>query len=229
MFDMKLSVCSAIDKLLEGGLESGCITNFYGPSASGKSNIAFVATASALASGKKVLFVDTEGGFSIERLQQVCNGTSPLISDKIILLEPKDWNEQKEAIKKLEALKEGVGLIVVDSITALWRLTVSDQNAQTVNNELAYQLSLLSKIAREQNIPVLITNQVYSDIETGKIELSSKNIVKWWSKNLIELMHAGRTGCRIAIIKRARSLPEDKRVEFEICNDGLKEVKFRIF
>ncbi|MBU3958144.1 MAG: DNA repair and recombination protein RadB [Nanoarchaeota archaeon] len=226
---MKLSVCPAIDKLLEGGLECGCITNFYGPSASGKSNIAFVAAASALASGKKVLFIDTEGGFSVERLRQVCNGVSQMISDKIILLEPKDWSEQKEAIKKLEALKEDAGLIVVDSITALWRLTVSDQNAQTVNNELAYQLSLLSKIAREQNIPVLITNQVYTDIDSGRIELSSKNIVKWWSKNLIELMHAGRTGCRIAIIKRARSLPEDKRIEFEICGDGLKEVKFRIF
>ncbi len=226
---MKLPVCPVIDKLLDGGIESGCITNFYGPSASGKSNIAFSAAASALASGKKVLFVDTEGGFSVERLHQICNGTSQMIGEKIILLEPKDWSEQKEAVKKLEALKEGVGLIVVDSITALWRLTVNDQNAQTVNNELALQLSILSKMAREQNIPVLITNQVYSDIETGKIELSSKNIVKWWSKNLVELMHAGRTGCRIAIIKRARSLPEDKKIEFEICNEGLKEVKFRIF
>lgn len=226
---MKLPVCPAIDKLLDGGIESGCITNFYGPSASGKSNIAFVATASALAAGKKVLFVDTEGGFSLERLNQVCNGTSPLISEKIILLEPKDWEEQKQAIKKIEALKDGVGLIVVDSITALWRLAVNDNNAQTVNNELASQLSVLSKTARERNIPVLITNQVYTDIDSGKIELSSRSIVKWWSKNLVELMHAGRSGCRIAIIKRARSLPEDKRIEFEICNEGLKEVKFRIF
>ncbi len=226
---MKLPICAVIDKLLDGGVESGCITNFYGPSASGKSNIAFVACASALAAGKKVLFVDTEGGFSLERLHQVCNGASSLIGEKIILLEPKDWEEQKEAVKKIESLKEGVGLIVVDSITALWRLTVNDGNAQAVNNELAFQLSLLSKIARDQNIPVLITNQVYTDIESGKIEVSSKNIVKWWSKNLVELMHAGRTGCRIAIIKRARSLPEDKRIEFEICNDGLKEVKFRIF
>ncbi len=226
---MKLSICAAIDKLLDGGIEGGCITNFYGPSASGKSNIAFVATASALSSGKKVLFVDTEGGFSVERLAQVCNGVSQMIGENIILLEPKNWEEQKEAIKKIEALKSGIGLVVVDSITALWRLTVNDQNAQTVNNELACQLSMLSKIAREQNIPVLITNQVYTDIDSGKIELSSKNIVKWWSKNLIELMHAGRSGCRIAIIKRARSLPEDKKIEFEICNEGLKEVKFRIF
>ncbi len=226
---MKLPVCPVIDKLLEGGIESGCITNFYGPSASGKSNIAFVATASALAQGKKVLFVDTEGGFSIERLHQVCNGVSQMIGENIILIEPKNWEEQKEAVKKIETLKSGIGLIVVDSITALWRLAVNDNNAQSVNNELALQLSILSKIAREQNIPVLITNQVYTDIDSGKIELSSRSIVKWWSKNLVELMHAGRSGCRIAIIKRARSLPEDKRIEFEICNEGLKEVKFRIF
>lgn len=226
---MKFPICPAIDKLLDGGLESGCITNFYGPSASGKSNIAFAACASALAAGKKVLFIDTEGGFSLERLRQICNGTSQAIGEKIILLEPKSWEEQKDAIKKMESLKEGAGLIIIDSITALWRLAVNDSNAGAVNNELALQLSILSKLARELNIPVLITNQVYTDIDSGKIELSSRSIVKWWSKNLVELMHAGRTGCRIAIIKRARSLPEDKRIEFEICSDGLKEVKFRIF
>lgn len=224
----KLSVCAPIDKLLEGGLESGCITNFYGPPASGKSQVCFCAAISAISNGKKVLFVDTEGGFSEERLSQISCGSL----EKIILLEPKEWEEQKEAIRKIEKIckAEPVGLIVIDSIVALWRLAITEQNAQEVNRELATELSILSKIGREFNIPVLITNQVYADIDSGKIELSSKNIVKWWSKNLIELMHAGRTGCRIARIVKARSLPEDKQVEFQIAQDGIKEVsKLRLF
>lgn len=224
---MKLPVATPIDKLLDGGLEHGCITNFYGPPASGKTNIALLACASALSNGKKVLFIDTEGGFSQERFQQI-NGSQ---SDKIILLEPKNWGEQKETIRKIEAIckKESVGLVVVDSVVALWRLAVTEQNATEVNRELATQLSLLSKIAREQRLPVLITNQVYADIETGKIEMSSRNIVKWWSKNLVELIHSGRSNCRIARIARARALPEDRQVEFEITQSGIKEVKFRLF
>lgn len=227
---MKLPVCPPIDKLLNGGLEHGCITNFYGPAASGKTNVAKCALVSAVDRGKKVIYMDTEGGFSAERLEQM-TGSARKYTDSVILLEPKTWEEQAKTIRKLQVLskKESIGLIIVDSIVALWRVTIDDSNHQTVNKELATQLSVLSKLARENDIPVLITNQVYSEPETGKIELSGRNIVKWWSKNLVELMLSGRTSCRIARIVRARSIPEDKQVEFEICNQGLKSVGFRIF
>jgi len=180
---MKLSFSAPIDKLLEGGLESGCITNFYGPSATGKTNICLAAIAAA-AKNKKVIYIDTEGGFSLDRFEQICNGTSEKLLEKIIILEPKDWAEQIENFSKLEKIcaKEDIGLIVVDSVVALWRISITEANATEINRQLATQLSMLSKLAREKNIPVLITNQVYSDIETGKIELSSRNIVKWWSK-----------------------------------------------
>jgi len=227
---MKLPICPPIDRLLEGGIESGVITNFYGPAATGKTNIAKCAVVSAVNAGKKVIYVDTEGGFSVERLEQM---TSPgkKYTDRIMLLEPKTWQEQGNAIRKLQVLcrKESIGLVVVDSIVALWRVTIDDTNHVSVNKELATQLSILSKIARENDIPVLLTNQVYSEPETGKIEMSGRNIVKWWSKNIVELMHAGRTSCRIARISRARSLPEDKTVEFLICDKGLKDAGFRIF
>ncbi len=228
---MRLPFCVPIDKLLTGGLESGCVTNFYGPSGTGKSNIALSAAIAAVKSGKKVAFVDTEGSFSAERLGQMTNGTAKTVTDNMILLEPKDWESQKETIRKLEKIcaKENVGLVVVDSIAALWRITVTDANATEVNRELATQLSVLANIARNRDIPVLITNQVYADITTGKIEMSARNIVKWWSKNIIELSHAGRTGCRLAMIKKARSLPEDKEVQFEIVEDGLREPRFRLF
>jgi DNA repair protein RadB len=227
---MKLPVCPPIDKLLDGGLEYGCITNFYGPAASGKTNIAKCAVVSAINGGKKVVYVDTEGGFSVERLEQL-TGAGKKYTDRIVLLEPKTWQEQGNTIRKLQVLckKEPIGLIVVDSIVALWRVTIDDTNHVLVNKELATQLSILSKIARENNIPILLTNQVYSEPETGKIEMSGRNIVKWWSKNIVELMHAGRTSCRIARISRARSLPEDKTVEFEIYAKGLKDAGFRIF
>lgn len=227
---MKLSVCPPIDRLLDGGLESGVITNFYGPAASGKTNVAKCAVVSAVNAGKKVVYIDTEGGFSAERLEQV-GGSAKKYTDNMILLEPKTWPEQGQAVRKLQILckKEPIGLVVVDSIVALWRVTIDDSNHVLTNKELATQLSILSKIARENNIPVLLTNQVYAEPETGKIEMSGRNIVKWWSKNIVELMHSGRTSCRIARISRARSIAEDKTVEFEIYAKGLKDTGFRIF
>lgn len=221
---MKLSVCKPIDELLNGGIEYGSITNFYGVPAAGKSNIAFCATVSCIKNGKKVIYMDTEGGFSVERLEQIFGDKS--FSEKIILLEPKTWEEQKEAFKNVEEIlgKEDIGLLIIDSITALWRLTISDSNAVEVNKEIATQFSLLSKFSREKNIPILITNQVYADIETGRTEMSNKNIVKWWSKNIVELSINLETRNRKARIEKARALPENKEVEFRIVGNGLEKV-----
>ena len=218
---MKLSVCKPIDELLNGGIESGCITNFYGTPAAGKSNIAFCAAVSCVKGGKKVIYMDTEGGFSVERMEQIFGGRE--FSEKIILLEPKTWEEQKEDFKKVEDIlgKEDIGLIIIDSITALWRLTITDENAAEVNKEIATQFSLLSKFSRERKIPVLTTNQVYADIETGRTVMSNKNIVKWWSKNIVELSIDIETRNRIARIEKARALPENKMVEFRIEGNGL--------
>jgi len=228
---MRLPICAPLDKLLEGGLEAGAITNFYGPSGTGKSNIALLAAIAAVRAGKRVAFIDTEGGFSIERLTQMAEGPANAITDQVILFEPRDWETQKETVRKLDKVctKENVGLVIVDSIVALWRITVTDANATEVNRELATQLSVLANIARNKAIPVLITNQVYSDLTTGKVEMSARNIVKWWSKNIIELSHAGRTSIRTASIRKARSQAEDKSVEFEIAQNGLREPKFRLF
>lgn len=225
IIDMKLPVCKPIDALLSGGIESGTITNFYGPPASGKTNIAFCAVVSCIISGKKVVYVDTEGGFSIERLEQIYG--SKEFSDFIFLFEPKTWEEQMQTIEKIQEIcnNEDIGLVVVDSITALWRLTITNENAVEINKEIATHLSFLSKLARERKIPILITNQVYSDIETGKIEMSNKNIVKWWSKNLVELSLTGETGCRLARIERARSLPENKEIKFRIVENGLETIE----
>lgn len=221
-----LQICDAIDRLLDGGMEIGCITNFYGVPASGKTNIALMAACAAARKGKKVIFVDTESGFSIERLKQIAGSEVRAIANNIILLEPKSWSEQVEQIKKMEKFFKGdVGLIIVDSISALWRLEISDESAAKVNKELAESLALLSIYARKYSIPVIITNQVYEDITTGKTELSSKNIVKWWSKNLIELSKAGGQGRRIARVIRARSLAEGRAIEFEITGNGLRFIK----
>ena len=221
---MRFPFCEPIDKLLNGGLEIGCITNFYGQPGSAKSQIALQTTVKVAYAGRKVIFVDTEGGFSVERIGQMCNGFSQNVLDNIVILEPKEWTDQRDAIRGLEELcrTHNPGLVVVDSIIALWRLTIAEENAFEINREMATQLSILSRIAREHKIPVLITNQVYADVETGKIEMSCKNIMKSWSKNVVELEHTGEAGRRRARIVKSRSIEEGRETEFVITSDSLK-------
>jgi len=66
----KMITNSPMDKLLNGGIERDAITNIYGPAGSGKTNIALAAT--IITSGeKKVIYMDTEGSFSLERFRQL--------------------------------------------------------------------------------------------------------------------------------------------------------------
>ena len=148
----------------------------------------------------------------------------------IVIVEPHSWEEQHREVAKLSKLAD-IGLIIVDSIVVFYRLELDNENFQTMNKQLATQYSVLSSIARKQKIPVLVTNQVYSyrSGEEEKIELTSRAIAKYWSKALIELKKLEKYNCRLAIVRKHRSVPEGKSIEFEITENKLKEIKLGIF
>ena len=60
-----------LNKWLHGGYEKGVITMIAGPPASGKTNMVLLAACSQAKKGNKVIFIDTEGGFSPERVEQI--------------------------------------------------------------------------------------------------------------------------------------------------------------
>lgn len=224
----RLSVCRPIDKLLKGGIEHGIITNVYGPAGSGKTNLALVTTVSCIRNGKRVIFIDTENGFSPERFAQLAE---PELAKQIILIKPNDFDDQNKSIKKVKIFikNSDIGLVILDSLVTLYRLELDQENYQEINRQLARQLGTLSWLAREYDLPVLITNQVYSDFATGGVELTGRDIPRYISKCLIELRKLNN-GKREAIIRKHRSLPEGRRIHFQITNSGLEEVKgFKIF
>lgn len=219
---MKLRTNSPLDKLLDGGIDNDTITNIYGPAGSGKTNIILLTTLNCIKNDKKVIYIDTDGSFSLDRFEQL-GGDEELLK-KIIFIEPDTWEDQHSKIKNLKKIidKESIGLISIDSMVTLYRLELDKENFQVVNKQLATQYSILSRIAREYKIPVLVTNQVYSRGE--EIEITSRSIGHYWSKSLVELKKTGKANCRLAMIRKHRSLPEGKTIEFEITGSGLKEV-----
>ena len=222
MLTDRLASRKIIDELLRGGVEKGAITNFYGPAGSGKTNLAMLFTLACVKEGK-VAFIDTEGGFSTERFFQLGGQKEDL--KNILYNYPVSFKEQTKIIQKLKNID--VELIVIDSIVSLYRLEIDKDNYTKINKELAKQLSSLSAIAREKKIPVIITNQVYS-VNSDEIELSGRDIVKYWSKCLVELKKVDDNK-RVAILRKHRSLPEGEKIEFEITKDGIEKAKFRIF
>ena len=217
-----------LDELLSGGIEHKALTNLYGPPGCGKTNIVLIATNSCIKKGKKVIFIDTEGGFSPERFSQISKDFENA-SQKIILIEPKTFEEQDKVITELEnKFDNDVGLIVLDSLVNLYRLELDEDNFQKINKMLSTQLAILSKMSREKDIPILITNHMYTS--NGGTQPVSRDITKYWSKCLVELIKLDK-GKRVAILRKHRSIPEGKEVHFKITQDGVvpAEKKFKLF
>jgi len=220
------------NKWLFGGYEKSIITMIAGPAGSGKTNFCILASASQAKKGNKVIFVDTEGGFSIERIKQIVSSQEDLdkILNNILLLKPTNFEEQKKEFQDLlkHIKKENISLIVIDGMTMLYRLEFENkERIQETNRSMAFQMRTLAEIARKQGIPIIITNQVYSeflsdeDLRQGKkkeVFIVGGDLLKYWSKCIIELKQEGNK--RKAVLVKHRSLPQ-KEFPFEIKDKGI--------
>jgi DNA repair protein RadB len=227
---------------LYGGYEKDIITMIAGPPGCGKTNFVILSACSQAKKGNKVIFVDTEGGFSVERIKQIV-GTENVegVLGNIFLLKPTSFEEQKKDFVKLlnYVKKENVGLVVIDGMAMLYRLEMGEarnekdyEKAIETNREIAKQMRILAEISRKQNIPVLITNQVYSeflseeDFKKGVervINIVGGDLFKYWSKCIIELKNDD--GKRKAILLKHRSMPQ-KEINFLIKDEGIVKRKW---
>lgn len=209
-----------LDNLLEGGYETDAITTIYGPAGTGKTNLALLAAVSVAQHGKKAIYIDTEGGFSSARLKQIVAQPKKVLNN-IIFLQPTNFEEQKKAFAKLRQLASPkIGLIVVDTISMLYRLQRTPEDVHAVNRELGAQIGMLNEICRKQNIPVLITNQVYAQFDSGRINMVGGDIIKYGSKCLLELQPLAG-GKRKAILRKHRSIAGEKEALFQITSKGI--------
>jgi DNA repair protein RadB len=209
-----------IDAMLEGGYENDIITTVYGPAGTGKTTQCLLACIAVCSAGKKVIYVDTEGGFSVERLRQLAGYEDSMLKN-ILILHPTSFEEQDKAIQNVRQMVNAkIGLIVVDTISMLYRIECGmTKDIKTTNNELGIQISILNTIARTMSIPVLLTNQVYSDFDgRDSVRMVGGDILAYSSKCLIEL--ARIDGMRRAIVKKHRWLPENREARFEIKERG---------
>jgi len=214
----------AIDKLLEGGFEIDVVSTVYGPAGSGKTNISLLMMNAVALSGKKVIFIDTEGGFSVDRLKQISTDYRKVL-ENTLFFKPTSFKEQNKAIDKLKSiLNNKVGLIVLDSVAYLYRIEMAEE-ISAVNKAMGKAIGVLTEIARLSKIPVLITNQVYSAFDSrDKVKMVGGDLLKYGSKCLIELQKTPE-GNRRGVLKKHRSLPEEKEICFKIVGNGLKTIK----
>ena len=222
----KIPSNSSLDVMLGGGFEKGTITQIFGPPSSGKSNLTLALTVNVAKNNKKAIYIDTEGGISIDRIKQIAGDDFSNVANNIIVFEPTTFQEQNDKLRSIEIWlrrnHDDVDLLVLDSAVALYR--VDDMKSAKLNKELGKQMGLLSKIARQYDIAVIVTNQIYSAIDeegNSDIKAVGGTILQYWSKVIIQLERGDEINQRIATLIRHRSMPEGKQAVFSITSRGI--------
>jgi DNA repair protein RadB len=209
--------CQPLDVLLGGGIESGIITRVYGEAGTGKTNLCLQAARECVLSGKKVAYIDTEG-VSVERIRQICvDSDFKKILRDILFFTPTSFESQEQMIHDAIATK-GVGLIVVDTITMFYRLNLEDDREGGIRS-FTRQVTNLQVAAREKDLFVIITEQVYTD-KTGEVKPFTNRDAEHMTKTILRLDRKG-IGEREATIIKHRSQPEGEKACFRISSIGL--------
>ena len=210
--------CSSVDKLIGGGLEPNIITEIYGEAGTGKTNICLQAARECAHHGKKVAYIDCEG-VSIERLEQICEEyEKEKILTRILFFSPTSTEDQETMIKNALKIKN-VKLIIIDTLNMFYRLNL-EEDKETCLRMFSRQVARLQKAAREQDLYILATEQVYTD-KNGEIRPFTSRDVEHLVKTIIKLEKTG-IGTRNAVIMKHRSQPEGKKASFTITQTGIQ-------
>ena len=213
-----------LDTLMEGGIEPGIITELYGEGGAGKSNLGMIYSLSVLKNGRSVIYVDTEG-FSTERFLSISRNCTEYLS-YMNIYRVKSLDDQYLALIKSDKLigekrdtKHSIGIIVVDSFTNFFRMEAGkDPSARMEGYEK--QLNILSGIALKYRIPVLITNQIYEDVNNNSLEPFGGFFIDHAMKAIYRV-EKFKDGTRTLTVDKHRSIIEGRSTRFRITDNGI--------
>jgi DNA repair protein RadB len=214
------TLCKPVDDLMGGGVESGVLTQIYGAAGSGKTSIALQCALNCVSKSWKVVYIDADSSFPRSRFLQISHRFNNLDLSNFLLLSPRSFSEQSDMVDSLEVLvKEGVRLIVLDSVGSLYRYTISLDREENVSfsMELCRQMAMLLHVAEHTDLAVIILNQargnLRGDSKVGFTAVANQVVVPWCKVSL-RLERMGDSGHRKAILEKHHSQPVGRSAEF---------------
>jgi RecA/RadA recombinase len=129
------------------------VTDIYGESGSGKSQLCFTLCANCASDGGAAIFVDTAGTFRPERVVEISG--SPGALEKIMFVRALNTLDQANAIRKI--LDTGPRLVVVDTLTSLFSAEYFGPDRHRAVMKHMHELALA---AINTGCAVVVTNMV---------------------------------------------------------------------
>jgi len=226
-----------LDDLFGGGIETGCVVEFFGEFRTGKTQIAHQLCVNVQLPAEdgglngNALYIDTEGTFRPERIVQMSEGLD-LDHKKILknIIFGRAYNSDHQILLIKEAsnlIKEkNIKLIIVDSLIGHFRSEYVGRGTlavrqQTINTHL-HDLLRLTDIFPE--LCVIVTNQVQSkpDVFYGNPTVAAGGNIVAHGSTIRVYLRKGKGEQRVAKMIDAPHLPEGEAV-FSITENGITD------
>lgn len=216
------STCHNLDALIGGGFPTKAISHIFGEPGSGKTTLGIQLAVNVIRREKRVIFVAADQ-FPGERFAQIAGTDVGSIGQRLLVFEVKSFDQQRATLRNIKRIvKENVGLVVLDAVTTHYRLEQSKNTESALQHALVNQLLLLLGLAKKFDLGVVVTNQVYADIDTKEVLPVAGYLIDNLSKVVVQLAKTD-DGRRCAIVKKHPMRPRDAHTCFKITGNGLSD------
>jgi RecA/RadA recombinase len=155
-----------LDALLSGGYRAGTLTEVFGRSNTGKSQLGMQAALCAALKGARVLYIDSEGGFRPERLEQIAGARGWDFEgalERITFMRSDSAPEQMETVRGMNRRRATAEckLVVVDTLTRNFSVELPGKsNLASRQGALDIHLSEMARDAYIHSRAYVLTNRV---------------------------------------------------------------------
>lgn len=216
---------------MDAKIATSKLVHIYGQAGSGKTTVAIQLAIGYSLKNKKVIYIDTEGKVSGEKIKNIASEENFAKANKNIKIYfPKDFDNQHDLIQKLEfyIANQNIGAIIIDTMTNLYRQAMLFKNdTKILYEKLAFEVAFLRKLSRDKNISIILVNQATMpkaikneddslSYNYERINPVAKAIMSYWVDREIILVSHGWGNFEARIPGEF-----ERRVKFCINNNGI--------
>ena len=204
----------ALDAALGGGARGGFLTDVYGESGSGKSQLCFTLCVNCARAGDRAMFVDTAGTFRPERISEIAGSN---VLDRIAFVRALHTEDQVAALEKARGMD--LQLLIVDTLTSLFS---AEYAGPARHLAVMTHLHVLSLFAITSGCAVVVTNMVRNVPTEGKPVqreyLGSSVSIYSHAKMRLEIENAASGQFKATMVQ-----PPGKTAQFSITALGVSD------
>lgn len=207
-----------LDQYLGGGIKSGIITDIFGATGTGKTQLALQISLNSLLHGGQVLFQDTTGQFRPERMFDLIQtyNFEPNLLENIKVGRITNTSEQIQYLSKIR--ENEFSLVIIDNVTDLFSFEFAKEEQTLEKNTTFIQyMHELSSITIEKKLPIVVTNMIRKIDDLEKENMDKP--ISMFTHVKIKLLKKGTK----YLGEIFPSFIKKKEFEYQITKEGLIE------